>query len=170
MDAGQFTRGDLVTVTYDDGTQTRAWHGRFDGIIRALVTDLGPTAAPNRYLQTFIDAAKDSLGAPKWVRLTAADAYHWDLQGLYYSGPHWWLGDLSMAIDIEMPGVTVTALTDEGRTWLLANESAARTRDRFIARFAEFDPEAAAALNDTIETLTENAYERGQDSERSTCC
>lgn len=59
--------------------------------------------------------------------------------------------------------VAIVPITDEGREWLRAHESASEKRDRLLARFADLDPAAAAELEDVIAELVADARESASD-------
>lgn len=160
-----YRRDDLVTVTYDDGTQVCTWHGRFDRFTQVVTHDRGPDR-PARFGRVFLDQGAESEDGKSWMLLTAAAAYDFDPQGLDRESEHWSIGTFGrLWFDHNLPGLTVMRMTAEGHAFVAAHESTDNKRDRLMARVRDLAPGLATELSEVIDDLIREAEDRGEDRE-----
>lgn len=146
-------RGEMVTVTYlDDSGTTRQFHGRVGETLKALTH--GDHRGQWRH-----HWHKSGPAARRWVAVLHPIEYQQVAWKMERRGRDFEYDNEALVVCLEAEHVTIAPITDEGRAYLRAHETAAETRTRLIARFAELDPEAATELDAAITMMIEDAVD-----------
>lgn len=142
-----------VTVTLTHEGQSVRLHG-------GVVEEFTALTYGNKHGNWVHNRGRTGSSARRWVSLCPLVAKAYDLRPVPDSARDWRWTSMYLEVCIDdTEGVTIEPLGADAQAWLLANESPTEKRDRLLARFAEFDPEAAAALEDTILALVADARE-----------
>jgi len=158
------TSGDLVTVTYHDGvrSQPRIWHGVWRGIAHV---ETHFEWQSHRY--THIICGGPAPSTREWISVgTRWSQTSFDPQGLDKNTENVICGVAGLRLRADLPGLTVTAITDAGRAHLADTEPSSDRRERLIERFRELDPAAADELDRTIDALIDTARADGEHNAR----
>ena len=148
--------GDLITVTFSLDGQDYTWHGGFQSVNEVFTLDRGEEFGDRRYEHTPINSLIP--GRHPWISLYPASAYRFDFQGLPARGPQSLISPaFNIQVDLTMPTLVVTRVTDEGQAFITKRESADTKRYRLLALFRETNPEAANELDQVIDELTREA-------------
>lgn len=158
MDAAQSlpAAGEKVTVTFTDPATGASWafHGRM-GAERYTALTVGTTGNQWGWAH---HRGRGTTAAREWVLVEHAIVNQQYTHKTPFRGRDWEYGLFGLNVCIAPDSAaTITAITDEGREWLTAHESAPEKRDRLLARFADLDPEAAAELESVIADLIDEA-------------
>lgn len=146
----------LVTVTYAD-TDAKQWtfHGRLANRYHALTV-----GSPSDQWGFVHHRDKGTTAVREWVQVAHVIADQQYTHKTPFKGRDWEYSLFGLNVCVaEGSSVQIMPLTEEGHKWLRAHESAAEKRDRLLARFATFDPEAAEALELVITELVGDAVE-----------
>lgn len=142
--------GEMATVTYrDDAGHSVVFHGRMSEQYKALT--LGDSRGEFRH-----HPHRGTTAARRWAAVEHA-IEHTQIPRRAWRGRDFEYDATGLMVCIDSETVTIAPLTEEGRAWLAAHESAAEKRDRLLARFAALDPEAAAELEAVIADLVTEA-------------
>lgn len=144
-----------VTVTLTASGTQRVFHGHLTSHYTAV------TLGSHRGTFTHLRDRAGSTTRP-WAQIAPSVSIPFmPTGGFPYEAKDWRFGIFGLDACLDSENVKVQPLTDEGRAWLRQNETPGDKRSRLLARFAEFDTEAAADLDALISELMVDVREDG---------
>lgn len=154
--------GSLVTVTITD---TKGVAREFLGTLHehtGMRVHVNENPA-SRY--PFAHERVPLLAGEMWTRIYSATGDPFEYAHLATEGREWGLGMYDFYVSTEAENIDIRPITKAGEAWVQANLSLDNQRAQLVAQVTALDPTLGQAVEDILDKVDTDAFERGKDAE-----